>query len=145
MDSFDDCDRASQLGWSILDKYTPPLLDSGHPAWVAPYDLGHFALIEMDVPREKRGDTDPVAVGGLIRDISAVSVETGIPGYFIASAPYNASGHAFANIHLIMARIKKALDPNNIANPTRLVDPEKIEKSGISDTISKNKKPESTS
>lgn len=127
VDTLDDCQRATELGWAIIDKYTPPLLDSDHPAWVAPYDFGHFALIEMDMAREKRDDTDPVAVGGLIKDISATSMKESIPGYFIASAPYNRCGSAFAHIDVITANIKKALDPNNVANPTRLVDLDQID------------------
>ena len=37
-------------------------------------------------------------------------------------------GPTFANFHIIVARIKKALDPNNVANPTRLINMEKMEK-----------------
>lgn len=128
MDSLDDCERAIQLGWSILDKYTPPMLDSDHPAWVQPYDLGHFSIAEIDYPKEKDEEVDKYAVSGVIRDVMDASIQYGIPGYFVGSSPYNASGPAFANIHLLVGKIKKALDPNNMANPTRLVNMEKLEK-----------------
>ena len=38
------------------------------------------------------------------------------------------AGPAFANFHLILARIKQALDPQNIGNPTRLIDMERLGK-----------------
>ncbi len=43
-------------------------------------------------------------------------------------APLNVVGRDFANVHLLVAKIKKAIDPNNVANPTRLIDMEKMEK-----------------
>ncbi|MCK4698103.1 MAG: hypothetical protein KAT53_07365, partial [Dehalococcoidia bacterium] len=43
-------------------------------------------------------------------------------------APANRIGPAYANYHLILAGIKKALDLNNVANPTRLIDVERMEK-----------------
>ena len=128
LDSLDDWQRATEVGWSILDKYTPPLLDSNHPAWVAPYDLGHFALTEMDVPRQKVDETDVTSIPGLLQDVMSTSEEQQIPGYFIAFAPYNRSGPTFANIHLIAAKLKAALDPNNVANPTRFINMERMEK-----------------
>ncbi len=130
VDSLDDCERAFELGWSILDKYTPPLLDNDHPAWVAPYDLGHYAVAEMDIPRQKVEETDAIAVTGIVGDVLGTSQELGIPGYFIAFAPYNRSGPSFANIHLLTAKIKQALDPNNVANPTRLINMDKMDQTG---------------
>jgi hypothetical protein len=43
-------------------------------------------------------------------------------------ATLNITGRDFANVHLLVAKIKKALDPNNVSNPTRLIDMEKLEK-----------------
>ena len=48
-------------------------------------------------------------------------------GFIITGAAHRI-GPAFANYHLILARIKRALDPENIANPTRLIDMERMEK-----------------
>ena len=42
--------------------------------------------------------------------------------------PANRIGPAYANYHLILAPIKKALDPHNVANPTRLINIAAMEK-----------------
>jgi len=133
IDSLDDCKRSCEHMREMLDKYTPPFLDSGHPAWIAPYDLGHAALVEVDFPREKIEETDIKAVGGILSDV----IETGkirkIPDYLLTTTPYNVIGDAFANVHLIAAKIKKSLDPKNIANPTRFINMEKME--SLKDTM----------
>jgi len=126
-DSLDDLQRSYELGWPLLDKYTPPLLDSAHPALVAPQDFGHFAMAEMDVPREKIDESDLIAVGGILRDVITESMENKIISFLSVGSEYHRIGSAFANIHLLVAKIKKALDPNNVANPTRFIDMEKIE------------------
>ena len=41
--------------------------------------------------------------------------------YTSGIAPANRVGPAYANFHLILYKIKKALDPKNVANPTRLI------------------------
>ena len=40
----------------------------------------------------------------------------------------NITGRDYANVHMIMYHIKEALDPNNIANPTRLIDMEAMKR-----------------
>ena len=128
LDALDDAERSLQSGWEILDKYTPPILDCQHPAWVHPYDFSHYALAEIDFPREKTDERDQTMMGPLIRDGLTKNAEAGAIHLVVVSSPYNLTGAAFANIHFIAARIKKALDPNNIANPTRFIDMEKMEK-----------------
>jgi hypothetical protein len=124
VDSLDDTERSFPPSWEILDKYTPPFLDSDHPAWIAPYDLGHYALAEVDFPREKTDENDQI--------LAQASVEAAMQrvgaGRVHAGGPANRFGPVFANFHLILAKIKKALDPNNVANPTRIIDMEAIEK-----------------
>jgi hypothetical protein len=51
---------------------------------------------------------------------SIIDLATGMTGLTII-------GKDFANIHLMMGRIKKSIDPNNVANPTRFVNMEKLE------------------
>ncbi len=110
VDSLDDALRAFQAGWKKLDQYTPPALDCDHPDWVAPFDFGHFALTETDYPREKTDEKDLVHGQGIM----------------IMYKPVNERGPAFATLTQVFARVKKALDPNNIANPGRFIDIEKL-------------------
>ena len=127
-DSFDDVLRSFQSGWEILDEYIPPILDCGHPAWVTPYDLGHYALAEVDFPRQKTDEDDLNAARPLLVDSIKKNMQQGITTHGLSATPYNFTGAAFANVHLIVAKIKRSLDPNNIANPRRLVDMEAVEK-----------------
>lgn len=43
-------------------------------------------------------------------------------------SPADRIGPSFANFHLILAKIKEVLDPNNIANPIRFIDIEAMKK-----------------
>jgi len=123
LDSLDDAEKSFPPSWEVLDKYTPPLLDSNHPAWVAVYDLAHHALAETDFPREKTDENDRILAQALGEaSIQRINNDRLNPG-----APANRFGPIFTNYHLILAKIKKALDPNNVANPTRIIDMEAME------------------
>ena len=56
------------------------------------------------------------------------NVRDSIASHAITASPYNMVGPTFANVHSVAAKIKKDLDPNNVANPTRLVDMEALGK-----------------
>ena len=49
-------------------------------------------------------------------------------GGIVYGGPANRVGPAFANYHLILGKVKEALDPSNVANPTRVIDMEAMEK-----------------
>jgi len=125
-DSMDDADRSFPPSWEILDKYTPPFLDSDHPAWVAPYDFCHNGLCETDFPREKTDENDLI-LGKATVEVIMQCVKEKATGFLVTGAAHRA-GPFFANFHVILAKIKKALDPQNIGNPTRLIDMESLEK-----------------
>jgi len=126
IDSLDDVLRTfSATTWEMLDKYTPPILDSDHSDWVSTYDLCHFASAELDFPHEK---TDEVCKAVLMNAAEVISqdIKEQITEFTSCIAPANRTGPAFGDFHLILAKIKRALDPNNVANPTRLIDMDKV-------------------
>jgi hypothetical protein len=126
-DSLDDALRSFPVSWEILDKHTPPFLDVAHPGWSVAYDLGHFATAEVDFLREKTDECDLV-FGQALEEAIRQGAEDQTVGY--VSGPWQAHkvGSSFANFHQILASIKEHLDPNNIANPTRLIDAGKVER-----------------
>jgi glycolate oxidase len=126
-DTLDDCKRSFQSGWPIADKYTPPILDSEHSDWVLAYDLCHFASAEIDFPHEKTDEVCKVALDSA-RDTIFADLEEGVVEFTGCVAPANRTGPVYANFHMILAKIKKGLDPNNVANPTRLIDIDRMEK-----------------
>ena len=104
-----------------------PFLDSEHPAWIAPYDLGHFALAEADYPREKTDDND-LTLAKCMTEVSA----SGVEGRAISTISIIGPGKILWPAHPVSMKlllsIKKNLDPGNHANPTRIIDIESLDK-----------------
>ena len=127
-DSLDSMPKALQAGWEVADKYTPPILSPHHSAWILAYQFCHFAHCEVDHTCEKDEETR-IAMAKVAKETYEVETERGIPGYMTGAAPLHKVGPFYANTHLIAAKIKKALDPNNVANTTRFIDISKIDMS----------------
>ncbi|MFC1972324.1 FAD-binding oxidoreductase [Chloroflexota bacterium] len=108
----------------IRDKYTPPLLDQGLNCWIAPYDLGHHALLEVYGATLPGGEEEQLALlpGG--REMTMRHAQESLVGLHVAAVPQNLVGPFFHNIHQLTAKIKKAIDPKGIANPARFIDME---------------------
>jgi hypothetical protein len=111
IDSLDDAPRALTTAWHKLAEYRPPVLDCDQPDWISLFDLGHFALAEADYPREKTDANDTVHGMGL---------------HFMYR-PVNERGSSFTTNTTLLYRLKKNLDPGNVANPGRLIDMRKLE------------------
>jgi hypothetical protein len=128
IDSLDDALRSLPRLWQIWDKYAPPILDSDHCDWIAPYDLCHAALAESDFPHEK---TEEVCrtLSEASEEVREAELKEGGFSRVVLTAPLNITAPALGvNIHQVIAAVKKALDPHNLANPTRLIDMEAMEK-----------------
>jgi len=127
---FDTMDNALALfpaAWERLDKYTPPALGGMHSAWILPFDFCHQALGEVDYTFEKTDEVCQVVQQSFVELIKQ-DRQDGVISLASGMATLNITGRDFANVHLLVAKIKKALDPNNVSNPTRLIDMEKLEK-----------------
>jgi len=127
--AFDSLDNALKLfpgEWEKLDKYTPPLLDCDHSDSIPTYDFCHFCGAEVDFPHEKTDEVCQIVLNSgtetIVQDMKAKILE-----FSVFIAPANRTGSAFANFHLLVAKIKRGLDPNNVANPTRFINMERME------------------
>lgn len=132
-DSLYDALRHIPKANEIKAKYSPPLGDrelhdqglNQHKFW--PADFGRVAGIEIDGFAEKSEEFLTLVRERIRPDVSRTNIGDSV---FIHTFCLEASavGPTFANIHLLLANIKKALDPNNIANPTRVIDMRKVAK-----------------
>jgi len=124
-DSFEEALRSLSVSWEMLDKHTPPFLDSGHSGWCVAYDLGHFVTAEVDFLREKTDDGDAV-LGQALEEAIMRGAKDRTLGFVSGAWQTHAIGPAFGNFHRLLADIKEGFDPNNIANPTRMIDMDKV-------------------
>ena len=119
-DSIGDVERRMPLLWQIRDKYSPPLRDKGFPThkfWCS--DFGRTAYTELGVIGEMTADCD-----AFMAEITKELIEQGIkdrtPGMY-NFRQQDRYGQYFSNVHLLLGKIKKELDPDNLANPTRTI------------------------
>jgi hypothetical protein len=125
-DSLDNALSRMPRVWEMTHKYMPPLLDAAESDWITAYDFCHSAAGENDFPHEKTEDVCRAVIANSAELIEIDNRE----GYIElgnAVAPAHRTGPAFADFHVILARIKKALDPCNTANPGRLVNLKKMQ------------------
>ena len=118
-DAFNSSIGVCREGERWVEKFTPPILDCDAPDWISSYDFGHFGAAETDFPVEKNvedlGDLMQKLMGMMKEDISH-KIEGGM-GSFLGG-PYHAmAGEVFYNYGKLLKGIKKALDPNVVANP----------------------------
>ncbi len=124
-DTIDNAVASMTRVWEITDRYQPPVLDSGHSDWITAYDLCHFAAGEVDFPHDKTEETCRAVIANS-NEIINRDMKEGFPELSVAVAPANRVGTAFANFHRVLSQLKRALDPNNVANPSRFIDMRKV-------------------
>jgi len=127
IDSLDNALDTFPPIWEIADKYMPPILDYDHCDSVMPFDLCHFGYGEVDFCHEKTEEICKIVLKCMGDDIRH-GVKENITSFTVGTLAANRTGPEFANFHMPLAKIKKALDPNNVANPTRFMDMEAMEK-----------------
>jgi len=126
IDSLESAVESCQAAWEIIDKYTPPILDSDHTCCILALDLGHFGAAESPFPHEKTEEVSLQVIKSMSDSLNRDLRENKL-NFTTVGALANRIGPNFANAHVILARIKKALDPNNVANPPRLINMESVE------------------
>lgn len=125
LDTIDDAARSLQPAFEIVKDYTPPFLDAELPAWVAPYDFGHHALVEVDYPREKTEVSDKKVIESLVVAAKR-NIQEQVCSALTSLGPGSVIWPEFINYRRILPAIKRELDPENVANPGRLIDLEKL-------------------
>ena len=112
MDSIDDVLPALEMG-KTLEKHSPPLLDyeSGDGV-INSHNLSRFVLCGPSGSYEKTDENELEMREMMLEALAGSAVADLVDPAKVAKTV------------LIAARIKQALDPNNVANPTRFIDME---------------------
>jgi len=129
-DSLEDLMRSVPASQKIRDKYTPPLGPMGrdqHKYW--PGDFGRVAFQETDTIGDRTDECLELEENIILPELIKKDLDSSTVGMYTWEEA-SLFGPAFSNYHLLLGKIKKSLDPNNVANPTRLIDMEKMEKEG---------------
>ena len=108
----------AKSGYDWVDKFSPPILDSDGPDWIGGYDFGHFGFAETDFPVEKNKE-DLADLLDKLMGMTAEDVQNGLEngvGPFLGGPYHGMAGPVFGYDKLLKG-IKKAIDPNIIANP----------------------------
>jgi len=125
-DSLDEALEIYPPMLEIYHKYSPPIFHNFDNAWTLPFDFCHSALFEVDFAFEK---TEEVCrtITRCDRESVRHNIENSVISGGLGVSPMNKVGASFANIHIPLAKIKKSIDPNNVANPTRLINMEEVD------------------
>jgi len=119
MDTFNSSVDVCKAGMKWTEKFSPPILDCDLPDWISSYDFGHFGGAETDFPVEKTvsdlGDLMQKLMGMMKEDLSH-KIEGGV-GPFLGGVYHAMAGKVFYDYGKLLKGIKKAIDPNVVANP----------------------------
>ncbi len=135
-DSLQDALRSMALGTETLKRFSPPLGDGGlfdrgqEQTKATLADFGRIATASVGCFAEKTPEFESLMSGTVNPYLKGLRKGKKV---FSAGAAMeaSASGKQFAGIHLLIAGVKRALDPNNVANPTRLIDMDKMARAGV--------------
>jgi hypothetical protein len=97
---------------------------------VVPFDLGHFALLSV-FPEPGAGDKSAECEEAMKKfgmQLFMKNKEKDMADANTLGAPINQSAPVFGSrIHHLVARLKRHLDPHNVANPGRFINMEAME------------------
>jgi len=134
--AFDTMDAVVEMfpaGWARIAKYSPPVLDYDNNAWVLPLDYGHGGVGVSSFPVEKTDESFNAVKRGLPRDVINDDTRDRLVSTFTSSRG-DWGEEMFPHFKPMLElniRIKQALDPHDVANPTRWVNIERyIKKKG---------------
>ncbi len=125
-DSIGNVEQQRDRALEIKNKYCPPLGNAGNSIKFWPGNFSRTAFTEFDLLHEKSEEAEEVMKKRL-QDILKQDREASLVDQ-TAVLNVDKVGPAFHNVHKILGSIKKQLDPNYLANPTRLLDIEAMEK-----------------
>lgn len=120
MDSLYDTLRSAEKDIMIKNQCTPPLGEMGVQFKFWPGDFGHNAWTEVDAMAEKSHEFEELAMQSITPSQVKDAFKDGT-FYCQLMAALNLVGPKYYNVDQLFGRIKIALDPNNIANPTRIL------------------------
>jgi len=127
MDSLDEHLRSLPPAWEVVDRHSPPFIDNDHCDIIWPYHFLTGAHSEVNFFLEKTPEVCQEQ-GKAVMEIVEQDLKDGSLSWAVLGAPLNITGPTFSNMHLVIGKIKKTLDPDNLANPTRLIDMDALEK-----------------
>jgi len=133
MDSMYDVLRSAELDFTLKDKFTPPLGVMGNSIKFWPFDFGHTAWTEVDTIGEKDSpEHHDLFLNQWLPDMVKLNLTNqSVPTVFLGFLSTRSVGRAHHNARDIFHGIKKALDPNNVAQPTRILDIKTLEEAEV--------------
>jgi hypothetical protein len=131
-ESLYDALRSIKAGSEIKAKYSPPLGDGDkfdmgaaqHKFW--PADFGRIASVGVMGFGEKTDECEAVT-GPLRGDAIKYNLTNNV---FDIGTSFEASryGSYFGNVHFLLTNLKQRLDPNGLANPTRMINLKRMDR-----------------
>jgi hypothetical protein len=113
--------RSWDMGSAYRFSWTPPLMEMGNDTKFWPSNFGRLCTHEQDNYGDRSAEfanlSEIIAPGTFMNEL-----KHGNAGMSQVMMPMNAIGERYHNMHEYVYKIKKALDPNNISNPTRVID-----------------------
>jgi len=116
---FDSIDIAAKMLKSaaeLRDKYVPPFCDTVDFGWIHSNELGHIAYGEFllyfdSEDADKAEEFETLCIENELEAKAYCSMQN--PGR------HSILGPKMGNYHLLLEKIKKAFDPNNVSNPPK--------------------------